>query len=68
MVVGGQLAWWWWEASQHDDGGGPSDSFLSLSYKCFVYLKFFILVIVKQCISFNNQKYFGENTILVPTL
>ena len=35
-----------------------SHIFLSLSYKCFINLGFFILVIVKQYVSFNNPQYF----------
>ena len=31
---------------------------LLLSYKYFVNLKYFILVIVKQCFSFNNLQHF----------
>ena len=46
MIVGGQ----------HNDDGSPLDSFLSLSYKCFANLRSFILVIVKQCILFNNSQ------------
>ena len=53
MVVGGQ----------HDDGGCSSNSSLSFSYKCFVNIRSFILVIVKSfyvyidyIITLRNQK------------
>ena len=44
---------------RHDDVGGPLDSSISLSYKYFVSLKYFILVTVKEYISFNNPQHFG---------
>jgi len=41
---------------------------LSLSYKCCVNLRFFILVIVKQCNSFNNSQHFRVSLSLSKAL
>ena len=50
------LADWWWEVSITKVVASQIP--LSLSYKCFVNLRCFILVIVKLCISFNNLQHF----------
>ena len=48
MVVGGQ----------YDGGGGLSDSSFSLLQILYQFWVLFILVIVKQYVSFNNPQYF----------
>ena len=57
MVVGGQ----------HDDGGCSSNSSLTFSYKCFVNIRSFILVIVRQYITFNNDNILVRNLFFFNT-
>ena len=49
-------AWWWWEANMKKVVA--PQILLSLSYKCSVKLRPFILVVVKQFILCNSPQHF----------